>query len=78
MAERPGPQRTEEGDVLAALSAGDRRAAEQLVDQTYQQVFAALVRFTGGDKELAADLTQEVYLGILRRRNAQVSMAWPR
>ncbi|MEE8523948.1 MAG: sigma-70 family RNA polymerase sigma factor, partial [Thermoanaerobaculia bacterium] len=37
------------------------QAAEKLVDETYQQVYAALVRFTGGNADLAADLTQETY-----------------
>lgn len=61
MAERPRPRRSGEGDLLTRLSAGDRQAAEELVDQTYRQVYAALVRFTGGDADLAADLTQETY-----------------
>lgn len=61
MAEGPRPQTSAEGDLLARLSAGDRQAAEQLVDETYQQVYAALVRFTGGNADLAADLTQETY-----------------
>jgi RNA polymerase sigma-70 factor (ECF subfamily) len=61
MAERPRPRTSDESDLLTALSAGDRQAAARLVDQTYQQVYAALVRFTGGDADLAADLTQETY-----------------
>lgn len=62
MAEAAQPERPhEEKELLAALAAGDRRAAEELVDRTYQQIFAALVRFAGGDADLAADLTQETY-----------------
>ena len=57
----PRDQRDDEGRLLDALASGDRSAAERLVDLTYQQVFAAQVRFTGGDRELAADLTQETY-----------------
>lgn len=50
-----------EGALLDALLVrGDRDAAERLVEVTYQQIFAALVRLCG-DRELAADLTQETY-----------------
>ena len=52
---------TDERALLARLEAGDRRAAEVLVDRTYQAVYASLVRLTGGDGDLAADLTQETY-----------------
>lgn len=52
---------TDERRLLDALAAGKRQAAERLVDLTYSQVFAAQLRFTGGDRELAADLTQETY-----------------
>ena len=45
---------------MERLAAGDRQAAEELVEQTYGQVYAALVRLTG-DGELASDLTQETY-----------------
>jgi len=49
--------------LLAALSgaSGERRAAEELVESTWRQTYAALFRMTGGDAELAADLTQEAY-----------------
>lgn len=50
----------DERSLLARLEAGDRAAAEELVERTYEQVYAALVRLTG-DPELAADLTQETY-----------------
>jgi len=52
--------RGEEGRLLAALAAGDREAAEQLVEQTYRGVYA-LQRRLCGDPDLAADLTQETY-----------------
>jgi RNA polymerase sigma-70 factor (ECF subfamily) len=55
-----GSARGEEGRLLSALAAGDRRAAERLVEQTYRGVFALLRRLSG-DPELAADLTQETY-----------------
>ncbi|HBL25529.1 MAG TPA: hypothetical protein DD490_01705 [Acidobacteria bacterium] len=50
----------EEGRLLAALAAGDREAAERLVERTYRAVFG-LVRRLCGDADLAADLTQETY-----------------
>lgn len=46
--------------LLAAIRAGDRSAAEELVDKTYSAVFASLFRLCG-DGDLAADLTQETY-----------------
>ncbi|HEX2165549.1 MAG TPA: sigma-70 family RNA polymerase sigma factor, partial [Thermoanaerobaculia bacterium] len=48
---------------LAALRRGadERRAGEALVEATYRRTYRALVRLTGGDAELAADLTQETY-----------------
>ena len=42
------------------LAAGDRRAAERLVERTYRGVYAFLRRLCG-DPDLAADLTQETY-----------------
>ncbi len=61
MADRTGRRASDEGDLLAALERGERWAAERLVEQTYQQVYASLVRLTGGDSDLAADLSQETY-----------------
>jgi RNA polymerase sigma-70 factor, ECF subfamily len=52
--------RGEEGRLLAALAAGNREAAERLVEQTYRGVYA-LQRRLCGDPDLAADLTQETY-----------------
>jgi RNA polymerase sigma-70 factor, ECF subfamily len=49
-----------EGRLLAALAAGDREAAERLVERTYRGVYALLRRLCG-DADLAADLTQETY-----------------
>ena len=51
----------DEAALLARLREGDRRAAEQLVECSYTAVFASLVRMCGGDRELAADLTQDTY-----------------
>jgi len=52
---------TDEKRLLAEVAAGERRAAEELVRATYEQVFASLMRMTHGDRELAADLTQDTY-----------------
>lgn len=54
-------EQRDEDRLWASLTAGDRQAAERMVDETYRQVYAALFRMTGGDAELAADLTQETY-----------------
>ncbi|HSG39261.1 MAG TPA: RNA polymerase sigma factor [Thermoanaerobaculia bacterium] len=56
---REGPD-GEEGRLLSALAAGDRGAAERLVERTYRGVFALLQKLCG-DPDLAADLTQETY-----------------
>lgn len=54
------PSGDEEGRLLAALAAGDRGAADRLVERTYRGVYALLRRLCG-DPDLAADLTQETY-----------------
>lgn len=51
----------DERALLACLRAGDRAAAEALVDRSYRLIFALVCRLSGGDRELAADLTQETY-----------------
>jgi RNA polymerase sigma-70 factor (ECF subfamily) len=55
-----GAGEVQESRLLAAMAAGDREAAERLVERTYRGVFAMLRRLCG-DSELAADLTQETY-----------------
>jgi RNA polymerase sigma-70 factor (ECF subfamily) len=57
---RDRPEAGEEARLLAALIAGDRGAAERLVERTYRGVFALLRRLSG-DADVAADLTQETY-----------------
>jgi RNA polymerase sigma-70 factor (ECF subfamily) len=51
---------TEESRLLEAIRAGDRAAAEEMVERTYAAVYASLFRMCG-DGDLAADLTQETY-----------------
>jgi len=71
----PMLEAADERQLFAALDAGERSAAEALVERTYRPVFAALCRLTGGDEDLAADLTQETYrkawqaLGRFNRRS---------
>ncbi len=55
------PQQESESDLLDALGAGERAAADELVVRTYRGVYAACHRLAGGDAELAADLAQETY-----------------
>ena len=53
-------ERFDEGALLRAIHAGDRAAAEELVAQTYELVYASLYRMCG-DRDLASDLTQDTY-----------------
>src|ERR1700674_3772005 len=46
--------------LLEAARNGDRAAAERWVDRTYRTVFAWTCRLCG-NRDLAADLTQETY-----------------
>ncbi len=57
----PPPASKSEAELLRAYREGDRSAANALVERTYGAVYAALFRLTGGDADLAADLTQETY-----------------
>jgi RNA polymerase sigma factor (sigma-70 family) len=50
----------DERRLLAAIRAGDTTAAEIVVERTYSAVFASVYRLCG-DRDLAADLTQETY-----------------
>jgi RNA polymerase sigma factor (sigma-70 family) len=51
---------SDERDLLTAIRQGDTAAAEELVERTYSAVFASVYRLCG-DRDLAADLTQETY-----------------
>ena len=56
------PNTTSRSDqaLVLAVQEGDREAAEELVRNSYEQVFASLVRLCG-DRDQAADLTQDTY-----------------
>ncbi|HVT43277.1 MAG TPA: RNA polymerase sigma factor [Thermoanaerobaculia bacterium] len=49
-----------EAHLLRLIHDGDRTAAEEMVDRTYSTIFASLLKLSG-DRDLAADLTQETY-----------------
>jgi RNA polymerase sigma factor (sigma-70 family) len=51
---------SDERMLLTAIRQGDTAAAEELVERTYSAVFASVYRLCG-DRDLAADLTQETY-----------------
>ena len=51
----------DERSLWSLVAAGDRRAADRLVEVTYRRIWASLYKLTGGDADLAADLTQETY-----------------
>jgi RNA polymerase sigma factor (sigma-70 family) len=51
---------SDERMLLTAIRQGNAAAAEELVERTYSAVFASVFRLCG-DRDLAADLTQETY-----------------
>lgn len=51
---------SDERRLLEAIRSGNRAAAEELVERTYSAVYASLFRLCG-DRDAAADLTQETY-----------------
>lgn len=51
---------SDERRLLAAIRGGNTAAAEELIERTYSAVFASIYRLCG-DRDLAADLTQETY-----------------
>jgi DNA-directed RNA polymerase specialized sigma24 family protein len=50
----------DERTLLDAIRRGDRAAAEELVDRTYAALFASVCQLCG-DRDVAADLTQETF-----------------
>lgn len=62
IADRSGPdlESDHERRLLEAIRAGDRAAAEELVERTYGAVYASLLRMCS-DSDLASDLTQETF-----------------
>jgi RNA polymerase sigma-70 factor (ECF subfamily) len=50
----------DERTLLEAIRRGERAAAEELVERTYSALFASVCRLCG-DRDMAADLTQETY-----------------
>lgn len=51
----------EERRWLKGIRNGDRHIAEEMVERTYNSVYASLYRLCGGNADLAADLTQDSY-----------------
>ncbi|MFC7909009.1 RNA polymerase sigma factor [Streptomyces nigra] len=60
------PPRAAVPELVARAAAGDRDAFGTLYNEHYDVVFASLARKTG-DRTLAEDLTQEVFVRALRR-----------
>ncbi len=59
----PGRQSEDPGEeraLIESIRRGDRMAAERMVELTYQSIYASLFRLCG-DRDRAADLTQETY-----------------
>jgi RNA polymerase sigma-70 factor (ECF subfamily) len=56
-----------EDSLLAACRSGDRRAFETLYNQNQKRVFSVALNFFGGDRELAQDITQQVFLKMYAR-----------
>lgn len=54
------PPDAAEKELMRRMAAGDRDAAERMLESTYEQIWRALYRMTG-DRDQAADLTQDAY-----------------
>ena len=61
--------RWREDRLLKRIRAGDREAANELVDKHHESVFRWLVHLCK-DRELAADLTQETFVQVWRKLDA--------
>lgn len=69
----------DQAELISAAQAGDRAAFEELVRQTYVDVFTLAVRLTSNEED-ARDVVQEVYLrawkGIRRFRGDAQPSTW--
>ncbi len=53
-------------ELVKEILAGSKSAAEVLINRHYQAIFAYIYRKIGGDKELAKDLTQEIFIKVMK------------
>ena len=58
-------EKREQKWIRRVLRWGDRKAAGELVELYYQDIFRLVARQTGEDRETVLDLTQEVFLSML-------------
>jgi RNA polymerase sigma-70 factor (ECF subfamily) len=54
-------------DLLAACRTGDRDAMRDLYVQNQRRVFSVAMNYFGGNRELAEDITQKVFLKLLTK-----------
>ena len=54
-------------DLLAACKAGDREAMRELYEENQRRVFSVAMNYFGGNRELAEDVTQKVFVKLLTR-----------
>lgn len=54
-------------DLLTACKAGDREAMRELYEQNQRRVFSVAMNYFGGNRELAEDVTQKVFVKLLTR-----------
>ena len=52
--------------LIRKIKSGDTEAWEKLVNKYYHQIFSFCVRRCLGDRILAADLTQDIFLKIIK------------
>ncbi|MCC6626249.1 MAG: sigma-70 family RNA polymerase sigma factor [Chloroflexi bacterium] len=64
--QRRSPEALSDEALLTDVGRGDREALTRLYDRHYRTVFAQALRITG-DRDLAEDVTQEVFLRVWRR-----------
>ena len=56
-----------EQDLLAECKNGSRRAFEVLYHANQRRVFSVALNFFGGNREMAEDVTQQVFLKIFNK-----------